>query len=222
VDEYMSEKEQWESLKDWLRVNGLWIVAGVALGAGALWGYRFWQERKERLALEASTRYEQVMEALSRNDRTRGLTLIEELRRDHSGSGYADQAELLAARLYVDTGEFEKAAERLEQVMNASDDAELRLVARGRLARIRIQQGNFDAALALLDISKAGAFAARFNEMRGDAYVAKGEVTQAVEAYRAAHGAGTAAGIDTALLDLKINELSPGAVAAAAPPPKAE
>ena len=33
-----SEAEQWELAKAWLRANGPWIVAGIAIGAGLLGG----------------------------------------------------------------------------------------------------------------------------------------------------------------------------------------
>ena len=30
-----SEDEQWERAKEWLKGNGLWIIAGIAIGASA-------------------------------------------------------------------------------------------------------------------------------------------------------------------------------------------
>lgn len=208
MDEY-SEFEQWERTKQWLRENGAWIVAGIALGAFALAGWRLWEQRQERRAVEASTRYERALEALSRNDRTRAFTLLDELRNDYGGSAYSDQGDLLAARVYVEQLEFEKAAERLARVMENSSDRELALVARGRLARVRIQQGRADDALALLTPAQAGAFAERFNEIRGDALLAKGERAQALEAYKAARTGNPNDVADSGLLDLKIAELEP-------------
>ena len=35
VDEYLSEREQAEQLRAWLRQNGIWLLAGVALTASA-------------------------------------------------------------------------------------------------------------------------------------------------------------------------------------------
>ena len=35
-----SEAEQYERAKEWIRTNGLWIVAGVAIGALSLGGWR--------------------------------------------------------------------------------------------------------------------------------------------------------------------------------------
>ena len=34
VDEYLSEREQAEQLRHWLRENWIWLVAGVALTVG--------------------------------------------------------------------------------------------------------------------------------------------------------------------------------------------
>lgn len=208
MDEY-SEQEQWERAKAWLRENGAWIVAGIALGAIGLAGWRLWEQREERRAVEASARYERALEALSRNDRTRAFTLLDELRDDYGRSAYADQADLLGARVDVEQGEFEKAAGRLARVMDSSADRELALVARGRLARIRIQQARFDDALALLEPAQAGAFAERFDEIRGDALLAKGDRAAALEAYKAARSGNPNDVADSGLLDLKIAALEP-------------
>lgn len=217
MDEFMSESEQWELVKRWLRENAIWIVGGVVLGAIGLAGWRFWLERVERLALEASGRYEQALDAFARGDRTRGYTIVDELRRDHGASPYADQGDLLAARIHVEAGEYDKAGERLQQVMEHSRDAELASIARGRLARLRLEQGRPDDALALLKDPGAGAFAPQFDEIRGDALLAKGDKAQALNAYRAAR-AGVADGVvDAGLLDLKIIALEPPAEAAPAP-----
>jgi predicted negative regulator of RcsB-dependent stress response len=55
----------------------------------------------------------------------------------------------------------------------------LRLVAQTRLARVLVEQGKIDDALALLDVAKAGAFAAMVHDIRGDALAAKGDATAA-------------------------------------------
>jgi len=95
--------------------------------------------------------------------------------------------------------------------MTDSKDHELALVARMRLARVEIAEGKPDAALATLNAAEPGAFAARYHEVRGDAYYAKGDRTAALREYRSA--AGNPELGDAALLDLKIADL-----AADAPP----
>jgi predicted negative regulator of RcsB-dependent stress response len=207
VDDYYNEQEQWERVKQWLRENGLWLLAGVVIGVAALAGWRWWQDRIEQQALAASGKYTQVLEAFGRGDRTRGFTLVDELRRDHASSPYADQADLLAARSLVETSELGKAAERLTRVMNGSRDDQLKLVARLRLARVQLAQGNPDLAMATLDAAQAGAFAARFDDVRGDVLFAKGDKPGALRAWRKAVEADKDGSLDRATVELKIADL---------------
>jgi predicted negative regulator of RcsB-dependent stress response len=207
VDEYLSEKEKLEQVKVWFRENGPWIVAGVAVGALAIGGWRWWQARTDRLAFDANARYEQVLRALNEGDRTRGLELIDELQREHAGSPYVDQANLAVARLFVDSNELPQAAERLTTVLRDSRDPELATIARLRLARVQIALGNPDAALATLGSPQTGAFASRYHEIRGDAYYAKGDKAAALDEYRSALLAGGPSLAENDVLNLKINDL---------------
>jgi predicted negative regulator of RcsB-dependent stress response len=224
VSEYLSEKEQWEQIRTWVRENGLWVVAGVALAAAGLQGWRWWQGHLDERGTRASAAYTRMIDALEKGDRTQAFVRLGELERDFPSSPYADQGKLLAARVYVEGQELDKAAHELETVMNGSKDHELSLVARMRLARIEIAQGKPDAALTTLNAVEPGAFAARYHEVRGDAYYAKGDKAAALKEYRSA--AGNPELGDAALLDLKIADLAadapPTAAAAPAPIPPAK
>jgi predicted negative regulator of RcsB-dependent stress response len=163
-----------------------------------------------------------MIDALEKGDRTQAFVRLGELERDYPSSPYADQAKLLAARLYVESNELDKAAHELETVMNNSRDHELALVARMRLARVEIAQAKPDAALATLNAAEPGAFAARYHEVRGDAWYAKGDRPAALKEYRSAAGSPDLG--DAALLDLKIADLAaepPTVSAAPAPAPAA-
>jgi predicted negative regulator of RcsB-dependent stress response len=212
VSEYLSDKEQWEQIRAWVRDNGLWVVAGVAIAALGMTGWRWWQRHLDARGIAASAVYMRMAEALERGDRAEGFRRLGELERDYPGSPYADQAKLIAARVEVDANELDKAAQELTFVAQNSRDRELALVARERLARVEIAQGRPDQALTTLNAVDPGAFAARYNAVRGDAYYAKGDKTAALKEYRSAAGATDAP--DAALLDLKIADL-----AAAAPAP---
>lgn len=207
IDDSYNEQEQWERVKLWLRDNGLWLLAGVVIGVGALVGWRWWEQRVEQRAQQASARYEEILSAFNRSDRTRAFTLIDSLREDFPSSPYADQADLVGARDLVDQNELAKAAERLERVMRASKDDELQLVARLRLARVQLAQGNADTALATLDGVEAGAFGPRFDEVRGDARLAKGDRPGALAAYEKARDADEDGVLDPVTLELKIADL---------------
>lgn len=225
IDDYYNEQEQWERVKQWLRENGPWLVVGVLLGLGALAGWRWWEKRQEERAQSASASYGLLLETLQSGDAAKGKVLADELRRGYAGSAYADQADLLVARASVEAGEFAPAAERLTRVMKDSKDPQLRLVARSRLARVQIAQGDAAAALATLDGAPAGAFAPLFDAIRGDALYAKGDRPAALAAWRRAEtGAAAVKGaavVDLAALQLKIGDLLADGVkdapAAAAP-----
>jgi predicted negative regulator of RcsB-dependent stress response len=219
VTEYLSEKEQWEQIRTWVRENGLWVVAGVALAAAGLQGWRWWQAHLDERGVKASAAYTRMIDALEKGDRTQAFVRLGELERDYPSSPYADQAKLLAARLYVESNELDKAAHELETVMNSSRDHELALVARMRLARVEIAQAKPDAALATLNAAESGAFAARYHEVRGDAWYAKGDRPAALKEYRSAAGSPDLG--DAALLDLKIADLAAEAPPASAAPPPA-
>jgi predicted negative regulator of RcsB-dependent stress response len=207
VDDYLSDKEQWEFVKGWLRENGPWIIAGIALAAAGVAGWRWWQDHRDQQALEASARFEQITASFARGDRTRALVLLGEMERESASSPYLDQAKLMAARSYVDQGELDKAAAELSAVIQHSKDKDLVLLTRARLARVQIAQGKPDMALATLDGVDPGAFAPRFHEVRGDALHAKGENAAALKEYRAARTADLTGAGGNELLDLKITDL---------------
>ena len=223
MDEYMNEQEQWEFVRNWVRQNALWVVAGVALAAGGLWGWQAFQAHKEATLLAAGDQYQKLIDAFGKNDRTTVLALADKLVAEHPHTGYAEQGQLAAARMQVENNELAAAQARLTQVRDSTSDAELALVVRMRIARLQIEQHQADAALATLSAAEPGAFAARFAEVRGDALLAKGDRDGALKAYREAQGnAGTAGNVEAQgnaaaapngpggddLLALKINELT--------------
>ena len=207
MEEYLSEKEQWEWVKEQVRSSGPWIIVAVVLVFAGVGGWRWWQQRQDAARLEAGGRYLQILQALEHGDRTLALTVLGQLERDNPGSPYTDQARLLAARVYVDEGELDKAAGELTTVSAQSKDRELAMIARERLARVQIAQGKPDAALQTLGVADPGAFAARYHEARGDAYYAKGDQSAALGEYRSARAPGS----NAPLLDLKIADLAAAA-----------
>lgn len=216
MEDYLSEKEQWEWIKEQVRENAPAVLLAIVLAVAAVFGWRWWQAHQDARRLEAAGRYMQMVQSLERGDRSQALVQLGELERDYTGSPYADQARLLAARMYVDEAQLEHAAAELATVAEHSRDQELALVARLRLARVQIAQGKPDSALTSLGaVSDPGAFAARYHEVRGDAYYAKGDRAAALSEYRSTQKAG-AEGSDAALLQLKIQDLDSGAAPAAA------
>ena len=202
-----SEAEQLEQAKSWLKANAIWIIAGIAIGAGGLGGWRWYQERRDTQAEAASARYEELVDAFSRRDNVRGTTLLEELNREYAWTPYASLGTLIAARVQVEANELDKAAASLKSVMDTAKDDELKMVARLRLARVQSALGKHDEALNLLKVDNPGEFAPRLADARGDVLLAKGDRDGALREYTAARASGNDGRIDVDMLDLKIRDL---------------
>lgn len=209
--EDISDNEREEQLRRWWADNWLWIVGGIALGLGALAGWNYWQTSKLKSAELDESSYLAVLDALGRNDKDAAIKQATDLRKLHPKSPYADQSDLALARFAVDQRDFDGAAQRLRVVADSSRDAELRLIATTRLARVLAEQGKHDEALKLLDVTQAGSFAPLYHELRGDILVARNDAAGARAAYDAALAA-TAAnppqGFDRAYVELKRDALA--------------
>ena len=213
MSEY-SEAEQMERAKGWLKTNGIWIIAGIAIGAGGLGAFRWYEERRNAQAETASARYEELVDAFTRNDKARGMTLLDQLNREYAWTPYASLGTLIAARVQVEANELDKAAAGLKSVMDTAKDDELKMVARLRLARVQAAQGKYDDALATLKV-EGGEFAPRLADTRGDVLLAKGDRAGALKEYLAARATEDNGRLDFELLDLKIRDLG------GTPPPAA-
>ena len=213
VDEYYSEAEQWERAKAWLRTYGVWIVGGVIVALAGIAGWNWYQQRQDGVATQASTKYQQLTQALEGNDLNRAKAVSAELARDFPDSPYVDQAHLFEARIAVEAGDLSKADTLLRGIMARTKDEQLALVARQRLARVQLAQNKLDDALATLNGVKAGAFEARFHDTRGDVLFAKGDKAGALKEYEAARAGTDDRSVDAQTLQLKINDLKADAPA---------
>ena len=212
VDEYLDEREQAEQLRQWFKENWLWLVTGVALGLGGLYGWRGWNDYLDGKSQDAGQRFGAMLQALERSDRPAGEQIAAEILAKYGSTPYADQTELVLARLDVEAREYDKAATRLRKVMEESGDPELALVSRIRLARVQSALGQYDAALATLDGARSPAVDARLSEVRGDILYGKGDRAAALAAYRQALEQNPAGAkgtlVDAELLQLKVDELA--------------
>jgi predicted negative regulator of RcsB-dependent stress response len=225
VEDYLTDRDQEEALRNWWRENWKWLLAGVVLGLGLLAGYQYWQTYRGQRAGQAAKTYADLQKALAGNDLEQAGRLLNDLADDHSRSAYTQQGRLLLAKRDVDAGRFDAAIKQLQQVAGEARDDELVQIARLRLARLLIQTGKPDEALKTLDIEKAGAFAPQMREVRGDAFVAKGDAQGARAEYAAALEAEAKGQIDRATVELKLRDVGgevPAPPAPAAPASKGD
>ncbi len=214
--EDLSDIEREEQLRKWWSENWLWIIGGIALGLAALAGWQYWQKQRYAGAEAAASGYEQVLQSLGRDERDQAAEQAKDLRLKHPESPYADQADLALSRAAVERGELDEAARLLKGVADGSRDEEMRLVARTRLARVQNEQGKHDEAIATLDPASAGAFVALYHDIRGDAFLAKGDAAAARREFEQALAAdGEGSRIDRGLIELKMEALPAATVAEA-------
>jgi predicted negative regulator of RcsB-dependent stress response len=222
VEDYLTDRDQEEALRNWWRENWKWILAGVALGMGLLAGYQYWQTYRTQRAGQAAKVYADLQKALASNDVDQAGRLLNDLAGTHAKSGYTQQGHLLLAKRDADAGRFDDAIKHLRQVVDTSKDDELAQVARLRLGRLLVQTGKHDEALQLLDVEKSGAFAAQAREIRGDALVAKGDAQGARAEYAAALDPEAKGQVDRPTVELKLRDVGGEVPAAPAKPAAAK
>lgn len=213
MEDYLSEREQVDRIRQWWKENGAWIIVGLGGGLLALAGWTWWQNYQEERAEQASAIYSVVAEA-AMEERVNEVRLgVERLAAAHAGSPYLQHARLALAAVSVRSGETDVAIGELEQVLADADDPHLKLVAQLRLARVVLATGDHDRALQLVRATDGGGFAAALLEVEGDALAARGDQAEAREAYRQALEASQEAPglIDEAFVQLKLEALGPGA-----------
>ena len=201
-----TDDEQVEKLKKWWQENGRSVVAGVIIGVGGLFGYRYWIDYQNDQAEQASQYFDQMVEAIDASQNDEAIGYAENLLVDFSGTDYAIMARFALARIYVESGDFEKAGEQLRQVVGTADNQPLGFVARKRLAAVQLQMSNADEALSTLSVDFPDEFSAGIEELKGDIYSEPGNKADAAKAYRKALNA-TPGPVDRRFLQQKLDNL---------------
>lgn len=186
MTEYMTEEEQLALLKQWIKEYSKVIITGLLLSAVAVFGWRWWHARQQRIMSEASTLYDEMLAARTQDNTTIADVNSEKLVSQYSNTAYAQIAALMQARNAVKNADYDSAEKQLRWVLNNSKSASFRQIARLRLARILINQDKAKESLALLDKVEDKTFSGMIDEIKGDAWLALNDKEQAREAYQQA------------------------------------
>jgi FimV-like protein len=186
VDIYASDAEQAEAIKKWWRENGKSVIGGLVIGLGGVFGWQSWMQHQETTKGRASYQYYQLANAAQAGEVASVEKQSQVLEKEYAGSVYRLFGYLDLAKLKVDAGDLEGARQLLQQVMADASDPSLRQLARLRVARLHIAQGNFAAAEALLGEAEKDGFVGEVEAIKGDIALQKGDREAAIAAYRAA------------------------------------
>ena len=181
-----TDDEQVEKLKKWWDENGRSVIAGIVIGLGGLFGYRYWVDLQEATAEAASTQFVQMMEALESSDNAKLTERADTLISEYADTEYATLARFTLARNLVESEKYDQAQIQLEQIIGSVGDAPLGFLARKRLALIQLQLQQSEQALKTLSVEFPPAFNAAVEELKGDIYAQQGKVDEAASAYREA------------------------------------
>jgi predicted negative regulator of RcsB-dependent stress response len=222
--DYASDEEQLEALKRWWKENGTSLLTGVVVVLAVYFGIGRFQDSQSADSGRASDLYQQLSDlgvenmttAISADSLLAAQSVYSQLKADHADSIYSRYAALLMARFQVERNDLDKAAAELQWILDNPDlgfmreaDPELFVIARLRLARIKLGQGDAQGALALIQSEPVGEeFIPGYAEVEGDIHFALGDREAARAAYQKAFTALAASGTgNPTVLRLKLQEL---------------
>lgn len=207
-----NEDEQIVAFKAWWSEYGLSVIVGLFLAVGSFSGWSFWNQYTTKQAQQASDRYYQMItlyqeielnnlmkpqqvqdiqaqeeSAATETESMRKFSeVVADLKSNYASSEYAHYAALQNAKYFVDQGNLESAADELRWLLKNKPSESIKLIASLRLGRLLLAIGDHDAALKIAQIKNPGSYQAGYDELAGDIYVAQGDKSKALTAYRSA------------------------------------
>jgi len=204
MDANLTDEEKLEQIKKWWGENGGSIITGIVLGLAVLFGTKAWFSYQERTAQTASNLYTVLLSAMESGDAAVVSQKTGVLISEYSDTPYAALGALALAKEKIKAGDLPAAQAQLEWVLENSPSDIMRDTARLRLARVLIALENLDGAETLLSQAVTGnAFDPLYTEVRGDVYVARGNIAAANQAYQEALAATAAGSPGQHMLELK-------------------
>ena len=209
MDDNLTDQQQAEVVKQWLKDNGLSILFSIGLGISAYFGLQFYQQNQLQESESASRLYAEVEFALKQQRMAQAQNLLQEMDNNFSGSPYQQQSHLAMAKLHMDSLDYDNAIIQLEFVMENARDESFQHIARLRIARIMIEQDELDGALALLDSVTASpiAYTPYYEGVKGDIYAAQDQVEKAKVAYSLALDALEPGNFDFDFIKMKSDQI---------------
>jgi len=207
VDVYTTEDQQLEAIKRWWKKNGTSTVVGILIALAIVIGGRTWISQQHSNAEVASAKYDTMIKAMEQGMNDIALEQSAGLIGQFSDTPYAALAALASAKIKLAQGESLAARTHLQWAIANAQSLAVKQVARVRLARVMLNDGNQQQALALLGEVDAGSFVTSFEELKGDIFISMSQPEKARQAYDKALDASDANAVGRDLLRMKIDDL---------------
>jgi len=186
LTEYLTEQEQIELLKSWIKQYSVVILAGVLIAAVAITGWRYWQQRQNKILTHASAVYDEMLTMRAQNDSTSTLVQAQKLFSHYPQTTYGQMAAFMLARDAVIKKDYPEAEKRLNWIIEHSKIDSIRQIARIRLARTLIAENKPQEAIKELQTVEDNSFNGLTDEVKGDAYLALNDTKMARQSYQQA------------------------------------
>jgi predicted negative regulator of RcsB-dependent stress response len=183
VDFDTTEEQQVEALKKWWKENGLYLLAGVVIGLGGLFGWNYWKDYQQQRAMEASATFFQLQKTITAGDQNSVEEKFAQLQNRYDKTPYAEMAYLAMAAFNSAQNRPAEAEQQLSWVKSNARVNEYREIATLRLAEALNAQQKYQQALDLLNEALPAAYTSLVEEYRGDALRGLGKIKEAREAY---------------------------------------
>ena len=207
----LEEQEQIASLKTWWNMYGNLLTGVVTVACLVVIGWQGWNWYQRGQAAQAAAIYAVLEQAVVVRDAQKIKAAAGELAEKFSGTAYAALGALQAGKQSFESGDLKTAKAQLSWAADNGKD-EIKDIARLRLAAVLLDEKAYDEALKQLDTGHATAFAARFQELKGDILGAQGKKAEALAAYKLAQTKNEGkTGVGSELLQQKIDSLGEAA-----------
>jgi len=164
-DILLTPEEQDERARKWLKDNGPALAIGIVLGLGAIFGYEQYKENNLRNAELASSLYDAALVEVNDSSLSDIDAQVSALKEDHASSSYAAKAVLLNAKKLA-VSDLDAAFSELQWVVDNTKEYGLQHTARLRQAKIKLSQGDLEAAKALAILAEVNAKQGNFERAR--------------------------------------------------------
>jgi predicted negative regulator of RcsB-dependent stress response len=182
----LEEQEQLDELKHfWKRWGDLitWVLIAVLGGYAAWMG---WQSYSAKQAAQSAALYDTVERAALGGDMALLDRSVSDIKDKFAGTTYAQQAAMLAARVYQGKDRKADAKVQLSWVVDKASDEGYQALARLRLAALLIDDKAYDEARKQLTAKTPEAFAPLMADRLGDLAMLQSQPAEAVQHYKTA------------------------------------
>ena len=202
---YQTEEQQVEAIKSYWQENGNMIIAGIVLGFAGFIGFNLYKDNVLDNEVAVSDSYQTLIEN-SATDKAAFSENAQKFISENADTSYASLTALALAKEAADKKDWQGAETQLTAALKSAPSESIKGIVSLRLARVQIQQEQFEQALATLAKPLPESFKAGIEEVKGDTYLLQGKKELARNAYQAAIAADGLAGSPS--LQMKLDDLA--------------